>query len=140
MVPANSGTIPRVIAGLERWERHTGSGRRYPDCVDDLDPHVTRGIAENVLNELREYAPEADHVVDKLPHNFENIGLIKLLFPSAKIISVRRDPRDVAVSNYFIDYAGKHGGMGFAYHLEWIGEQLADHNRLMHHWQQRVPR
>ena len=109
------GTIPRVIAGLERWERHTGSGRRYPDCVDDLDPQVTRGIAENVLKELREYAPEADHVVDKLPHNFENIGLIKLLFPKAKIISVRRDPRDVAVSNYFIDYAGKHGGMGFAY-------------------------
>ena len=72
------GTIPHVIAGLERWERHTGSGRRYPDCVDDLDPAVSRGIAENVLKELREYAPDADHVVDKLPHNFENIGLIRL--------------------------------------------------------------
>ena len=133
------GTIPRVIAGLERWERHTGSGRRYPDCVDDLDLEVTRGVAENVLKELREYAPEADHVVDKLPHNFENIGLIKLLFPRAKIISVRRDPRDIAISNYFIDYAGKHGGMGFAYDLDWIGEQLADHNLLMHHWEQVLP-
>jgi tetratricopeptide (TPR) repeat protein len=133
------GVIPRVIAGLERWERYTGSGRRYPDCVDDLDPAVTRGIAESVLQELREYAPGADHVVDKLPHNFENIGLIRLLFPRAKIISVRRDPRDVGVSNYFIDYAGKHGGMGFAYDLDWIGEQLADHNLLMHHWQQVWP-
>ena len=133
------GMIPRVVAGLERWERHTGSGRRYPDCVDDLDPAVTRGIAENVLKELREYAPEADHVVDKLPHNFENIGLIRLLFPRAKIISVRRDPRDIAVSNFFLDYAGKHGGMGFAYALDWIGEQLADHNLLMHHWQQVCP-
>ena len=130
------GSIPRVIAGLERWERHTGSGRRYPDCVDDLNPKVSRGIAENVLQELREYAPEADHVVDKLPHNFENIGLIRLLFPRAKIISVRRDPRDIAVSNYFTDFAAKHGGMGFAYDLDWIGEQLADHNLLMHHWQQ----
>ena len=133
------GAIPRVIAGLDRWERHTGSGHHYPDCVDDLDPQVIRGIAESVLSELREYAPEADRVVDKLPHNFENIGLIKLLFPKAKIISVRRDPRDVAVSNYFTDYAGKHGGLGFAYHLEWIGEQLADHNRLMHHWQSVFP-
>jgi tetratricopeptide (TPR) repeat protein len=26
--------------------------------------------------------------------------------------------------------------MGFAYDLDWIGEQLADHNLLMHHWQQ----
>ncbi len=128
-----------MIAGLDRWERHTGSGRSYPDCVDDLDPHVTRRIAENVLKELREYAPDADHVVDKLPHNFENIGLIKLLFPQAKIISVHRDARDVAISNYFMDYANKHNGMGFAYHLEWIAEQLADHNLLMQHWETVFP-
>ncbi len=133
------GTIPRVIAGLERWERRTGSGRGYPDCVDDLDPAVARGVAEDLLNELRDLAPDAAHVVDKLPHNFENIGLIKLLFPRAKIVSVRRDPRDVAVSNYFLDFASKHGAMGFAYDLEWIGEQLADHNLLMHHWQRLFP-
>jgi tetratricopeptide (TPR) repeat protein len=51
------GTIPRVIAGLERWERRIGSGRRYPDCVDDLDPQVSRGLAENVLKELRATLP-----------------------------------------------------------------------------------
>lgn len=137
------GVISQRVAGLERWERRVGSGRRYPDCVDDLDPYVVNGIAEGMLKELKEYAapskPDALHVVDKLPHNFENIGLIKLLFPNAKIISVRRDPRDIAISNYFTDYAAKHGGMGFAYDLTWIGEQLADHNLLMHHWQQVFP-
>ncbi|WP_404463171.1 sulfotransferase [Vreelandella aquamarina] len=133
------GVIPSVIAGLERWERHVGSGRHYPDCVDDLSVKVVAGITDNVLKELQEYAPEALHVVDKLPHNFENIGLIKLLFPNARIISVRRDPRDIAISNYFTDYAAKHGGMGFAYDLTWIGEQLADHNLFMHHWNQVFP-
>lgn len=133
------GVMPSVIAGLERWERHVGSGRHYPDCVDDLSAKVVAGISANVLKELQEYAPEALHVVDKLPHNFENIGLIKLLFPNARIISVRRDPRDIAISNYFTDYAAKHGGMGFAYDLGWIGEQLADHNLLMHHWNQVFP-
>src|SRR5690606_16294484 len=82
------GVIPRVIAGLERWERQTGSGRSYPDCIDDLDAKVSAGVAETVLSELREYAPEAARVVDKLPHNFENVGLIKFLFPKARIISV----------------------------------------------------
>lgn len=130
------GTMPRVIAGLERWERQTGSGRHYPDCVDDLDAAVVRGVAESVLTELRDYAPGAAHVVDKLPHNFENVGLIRLLFPRARIVSARRDPRDIAVSNYFLDFAARHGGLGFSYDLEWIGEQLADHNLLMHHWQQ----
>ena len=133
------GVMPGVIAGLERWERHVGSGRRYPDCVDDLSAKVLAGITGNVLKELQEYAPEALHVVDKLPHNFENIGLIKLLFPNARIISVRRDPRDIAISNYFTDYQAKHGGMGFAYDLTWIGEQLADHNLLLHHWNQVFP-
>lgn len=137
------GVIPSTIARLERWERHTGSGHHYPDCVDDLSADVVAGITASLLKELRETVPEnaseVRHVVDKLPHNFENIGLIKLLFPNARIISVRRDPRDIAISNYFTDYAAKHGGMGFAYDLQWIGEQLADHNLLMHHWKQLFP-
>ncbi|NRB40473.1 MAG: sulfotransferase [Pseudomonadales bacterium] len=133
------GVIPQVIQGLNRWERHVGSGRHYPDCIDDLTVEITAGIANNVLKELQTYAPEAKHIIDKMPHNFENIGLIKFLFPKAKIISVRRDPRDIALSNYFTDYQAKHGGMGFAYELEDIGQQLADHNLLMHHWQQLFP-
>lgn len=137
------GVIPSRIQGLNRWERHVGSKRSYPDCMDDLSPYVSQGIANGVLDELRELAaedkPDALHVVDKLPHNFENIGLIKFLFPNAKIMSVRRDPRDIAISNYFTDYQAKHGGMGFAYDLTWIGEQLADHNMLMHHWDQVFP-
>uniref|UniRef100_UPI00356893D6 tetratricopeptide repeat-containing sulfotransferase family protein n=1 Tax=Amphritea sp. TaxID=1872502 RepID=UPI00356893D6 len=137
------GVIPQRIAGLNRWERHVGSGRTYPDCIDDLSPSVVEGIAKGILDELKELAaqdkPDAHYIVDKLPHNFENIGLIKFLFPHAKIISVRRDPRDVALSNYFTDYQAKHGGMGFAYDLEWIGQQLSDHNLLMHHWNQLFP-
>ncbi|MDP2562562.1 tetratricopeptide repeat-containing sulfotransferase family protein [Psychrobium sp. 1_MG-2023] len=137
------GVIPQVIQGLQRWERQTGSGRSYPDCVDDLTAEVTSGIANNVVDEMRALAqedkPNAKHVVDKLPHNFENIGLIKFLFPKAKIISVRRDPRDIAMSNYFTDFQAKHGGMGFAYDLEDIGQQLADHNLMMHHWHQTFP-
>ena len=133
------GVIPQVIQGLNRWERHTGSGRCYPDCIDDLTTLTSKGIANNILHELQEYAPDARHIIDKMPHNFENIGLIKFLFPQAKIISVRRDPRDIALSNYFTDYQAKHSGMGFAYDLSTIGEQLADHNLMMQHWQQTFP-
>lgn len=133
------GLIPNIAQGLNRWERHVGSGRQYPDCIDDMTSEITAGVAENLLKELQEYAPDAKHVVDKLPHNFENVGLIKFLFPNAKIISVRRDPRDIAISNYFTDYQAKHGGMGFAYDLTSVGEQLADHNLLMRHWHETFP-
>lgn len=137
------GIIPSRIGGLNRWEKHTGSGRVYPDIMDDLDEKTTKGIAQGILDELNELKkddkPDAKYVVDKLPHNFENIGFIKFLFPNAKIISVRRDSRDIAISNYFQNFQAKHGGMGFAYDLEWIGEQLADHNLLMQHWHEIFP-
>ncbi len=77
--------------------------------------------------------------MDKLPHNFEQIGLIKLLFPNAAVIHVRREPRDIAISNFFTDYGAKFGGMGFAYDWQWIGEQLLDHERLMAHWHRLFP-
>lgn len=39
-------------------------------------------------------------MVDKAPLNFEHLGLVELLFPAARVIVVRRDPRDVCVSIY----------------------------------------
>ena len=48
-------------------------------------------------------------------------------------------PNKWAISNYFTDYQAKHGGMGFAYDLADLGQQLADHNLLMHHWHRLFP-
>jgi tetratricopeptide (TPR) repeat protein len=126
--------LSNVIQKLNAWERHLGSGQHYPDCVRDLTTEQVQYFANEVLTELRQYAPEAKHIVDKLPHNFEHIGLIRLLFPNAPIIHVLREPRDVAVSNYFVDYQAKFGGMGFAYSLTDIGAQLRDYQALMRHW------
>jgi tetratricopeptide (TPR) repeat protein len=133
-VASEIGIMSNVIQKLNAWERHLGSGLHYPDCVRDLTREQAGHFAKEVLEELRQYAPEARHIVDKLPHNFEHIGLIRLLFPNAPIIHVLREPRDVAVSNYFTDYQAKFSGMGFAYDLTDIAGQLLDYQALMHHW------
>lgn len=134
------GQIPELIARMEQWERKLGSPLRYPLCVTELDHASTRLYAEQLLDSLQALAPEGStYITDKLPHNFENVGLIRLLFPRCKIIHVHRDPRDVATSNYFTDYAAKQGGMGFAYDLHWIAEQLQDERRLHDHWQSVFP-
>ncbi|MBF0471429.1 MAG: sulfotransferase [Gammaproteobacteria bacterium] len=131
--------IPQQIQKLEAWEFKLGSGRHYPECIDDMTAEESRRFAQKLLAELQAYDPDAKRVVDKLPHNFEHIGLIKLLFPNARILHLKREPRDVAMSNYFIDYGAKFGGMGFAYDLTSIGEQLVDHQRLLDHWHQVFP-
>jgi tetratricopeptide (TPR) repeat protein len=134
------GQIGELIHRLIGWELRLGSGVGYPGLVADLSRNDLHRQAEHMLQALRALAPEGSvHVIDKLPHNFEHIGLIKLLFPNATIVHVRREPRDIAVSNYITDYAAKFGGMGFAYDLGWIGEQLVDHDRLMAHWHRLFP-
>ncbi|MDP2901993.1 MAG: sulfotransferase [Methylovulum sp.] len=133
-VAGEIGILSNVIQRLNAWEQHIGSGQHYPECVNDLNAELSRKFAALVLDELKTYATDAHYIVDKLPHNFEHIGLIRLLFPNAAIIHVLREPRDVAVSNYFTDYQAKFGGMGFAYDLADIGGQLRDYQSLMAHW------
>lgn len=128
-----------LVTRFNLWEQKLGSGWTYPECLADLTPSKARQLADHWLAQLCERDSQARYVVDKLPHNFEHIGLIKLLFPNARILSCLREPRDVAVSNFMTDYAAKFGGMGFAYDLAWIGEQLVDHRRLMDHWQALFP-
>lgn len=40
----------------------------------------------------------ARYIIDKLPANFQSLGLIKRIFPNAKIIHMQRDFKDVALS------------------------------------------
>jgi tetratricopeptide (TPR) repeat protein len=133
------GQIGEQISRMQAWEWKLGSGLAYPQCLSDLTPTECQQYGERLLETLQAYSPQAQRVVDKLPHNFEHIGLIKLLFPNAHIIHVRREPRDIAISNFFTDYGAKFGGMGFAYDWRWIGEQLVDHDRLMAHWHALFP-
>lgn len=110
--------IGELIRRMVLWERHLGSDAKYPDCISNLSESDIIAHAEILLKNLQAMAPVgSDHVIDKLPHNFEHIGLIKLIFPNATIFHCRRDPRDIAISNYITDYAAKFGGMGFAYDL-----------------------
>lgn len=133
-VAGEIGMLSSVIQRLKAWERHVGSGQSYPECIQDITQEQAYQFAEQVLEELSHYDNKVKHVVDKLPHNFENIGLLRLLFPNAPVIHVLREPRDVAVSNYFINYQAKFGGMGFAYDLNDIGQQLVDCQQLTEHW------
>ncbi len=133
-VAGEIGMLSDVMQSLKAWERHVGSGQVYPECIVDLSEELVYKFAEQALTELRAYDKDAKYIVDKLPHNFENIGLLRLLFPNAPVIHVLREPRDVAISNYFVNYQAKFGGMGFAYDLGDIGSQLVDYQYLMAHW------
>lgn len=111
----------------------------YPAAIAQMTEHQLKSAAVYYLDKIRRLNDTAPRLVDKMPHNFDNIGLIALMFPNASIIHMKRDPRDVAVSNYFQNFAAAQGLMGFAFDLETIGHMLNDHDAVMAHWHQVFP-
>ena len=71
-------------------------------------------------------------VIDKNPNNFIHIGLIKTLFPEAKIINVIRDARDNAMGVYKQHFSHGHD---YSYHLDDICHYWQLYLELMSHWQ-----
>ena len=132
------GIMPSMWQRLVTWEKRLGSPfQQIPDCVLELTQEQSVKFADRVEAEYRELMNDegdAHYITDKLPHNFKNIGLIKLLYPKAKIIYCRRSAGGIALSNYFTDYKARYGGMGFAYDKEWIGSEIGNCQRIMNHW------
>ena len=72
---------------------HCKSEADYPDCINDLSAETVAAMANEHLSTLSDLAPNAHQITDKMPTNFLHIGLIAALFPHARIIHCRRDPR-----------------------------------------------
>jgi hypothetical protein len=64
------------------------------------------------------------------------LGLVRIVFPNARIIHCRRDPVDTALSIYFQNFATR---MDFAYDRGDIVAAYRAYARLMAHWLSVIP-
>jgi tetratricopeptide (TPR) repeat protein len=92
--------------------------------------------AQRYIRRLRALDESASRVIDKMPSNVHRLGLIALLFPSARVIFCRRDARDTCLSCFFQWF-----GMGntFSFDLAHCGHEYLATERLMTHWQTALP-
>jgi tetratricopeptide (TPR) repeat protein len=124
---------PAVHAGGE-LEALAGLARTLgePPRPAALDAGTSAALAGRYLT-LAGGSAAAHRVTDKMPSNFRHLGLIRALFPRARIVHCRRDPRDVALSCFRQDF----GGLGLAWtrELTSIGAYYAGYHRLMAHWE-----
>jgi len=95
---------------------------------------VTEAAARH-LKRLSGLNASATRIVDKQPGNVLFLGLIPLLFPRARIIICRRDPRDTCLSCYFQNFTSSL----FAFDLAHCGHQQVHVYRLMDHWLRALP-
>ncbi|MBV8681658.1 MAG: sulfotransferase [Caulobacteraceae bacterium] len=70
------------------------------DYVRDWDAAFARSHADAIVAEFADLGQGARRVIDKSPLNVMRLGLVGALFPNARVIWCRRDPRDVVVSNH----------------------------------------
>jgi tetratricopeptide (TPR) repeat protein len=112
-------------------------GQQQPGVHPALwDREAVRREAEDHLSHLRAVAGHADRVVDKLPDNILMLGEIAVLFPRARVIICRRDPRDVCLSCYFQQFDDP---TPWSLDLSDCAARASEITRLMDFWSQRQP-
>ncbi len=103
----------------------------FPAAMARADPTRLAELADGYLRALRGLFPQAIRITDKRPDNFLYIGLIKSLFPAAKVIHTTRDPLDNCLSVFFLHLDHS---MSYALDLTDTAHYLREHDRLMAHW------
>lgn len=113
------------------WLRHA----EYPQLMAEIlgDPVKAKTLVDNYIGQLRRVSPDARHVTDKLPTNYQRLGLLRELFPKAKIIHCKRNPIDTGLSMYLTPnrtpQAGKRG----------IVFNYRQYQEMMRYWSDALP-
>lgn len=122
---------------LERLAIDLDKSGGYAKSLATLSTEQKLSYANRYLEKVAPYRPRhLDYFVDKNPANFLHIGLIKVLFPDAKIINVIRDPLDNAMA-VFKQYFNR--GNEYSYSLQGIIFYWQGYLTLMKHWEDLYP-
>ncbi len=124
--------LPRLVAGPLA---------PFPASLAKLDAAQCAALAADYHASLRarlsDRAEGRRYATDKRPDNYLLIGLMKRLFPRAKILHTQRHPLDNALSIHMqhlnprvFDYAGS---------LTGIGHHYGEYRQLMAHWKTLYP-
>ncbi|WP_323696758.1 tetratricopeptide repeat-containing sulfotransferase family protein [Thiorhodovibrio litoralis] len=128
------GERPTLGRLAQRW-----SGQPRPPGHRHHPKALTSGEAQRLAARYRQALPATQpeqRATDKMPHNFEHLWLIALLFPQATVLHCQRDPMATCWSIYSHNFATGHA---YADDLITLGAHYRDYQTLMAHWQQVLP-
>ena len=107
------------------------------DGTNLLRTEVINGMADVDPAELaRYYDRDLAHIdtrgratVDKLPRNADYAGLIRLAYPDARIVHVRRDPMDTLFGSYKLHFVAR-----WSYDQDDLADRYANHRAITAYW------
>ncbi|HMI75939.1 MAG TPA: sulfotransferase, partial [Steroidobacteraceae bacterium] len=139
-MPRSGTTLTEQILASHPHAFGCGELRFWHSACVDYESSVLRGAegrgaiaaaAEKYLSLLASFSADASRVIDKMPANFMNLGLIHAAFPHARILHMRRNPLDTGLSIYFQIFSNAHL---YANDLQDIAHYFTQYSRLMVHW------
>jgi hypothetical protein len=98
---------------------------------------MVRKLSEDYLQLLGQLSGGASRVIDKMPANFQFLGIIHKALPAARIIHMRRHPIDTCLSAYFQDFEASYA---YANDLDDLAHYYRQYIRVMAHWRAVLPR
>ncbi|WP_165794872.1 sulfotransferase family protein [Solimicrobium silvestre] len=108
--------------------------------LDSLDSEAAllalRKLGQEYLDRVWKLAPNACFITDKMLENYQHLGLIYLMIPSAKIIHSMRNPMDTCFSCYAQPFSI---GNTYSFDLQTLGRQYFRYSKLMSHWHNVLP-
>ena len=130
------GELPFLVHAQEAIAGRLQSSGPYPECMQSLNHSIARECCQQYLSQLEDYSYKVMRITDKLPSNFLRVGLIKTLFPNAKIIHCQRNAMDTCTSSFLNYFAF---GNEYSFDLTELGQYYLDYKRLMEHWESVYP-
>ncbi|MDB5356426.1 MAG: uncharacterized protein JWN24_2879 [Phycisphaerales bacterium] len=111
--------------------KNRAQGVAYPESLDNLSVAEANRLAAGYLDPMTALNADARYVTDKMPMNFQFLGLAEVLLPDSRIIHCVRDPRDTCLSCYLTGFANGHEFTGDLRH---VASFYRDYVRAMEHW------
>ena len=131
-----AGERLNIAAMAQDLGKDQGGVLRFAEGVKDLGFEEIASLAQKDKHSLNRLGAGESRVVDKLPINFLYLGLIALLYPGARVIHCKRDPRDTALSCYFQNFVHSHA---WSCDLGHIGVYYKTYVDVMTHWSRVLP-
>jgi predicted Zn-dependent protease len=131
--------LPDILAMAAQLGNKPGRPQdsAYPQVLATLSADQCRALGERYIEQTRiQRKTNKPFFIDKMPNNFQHIGLIRLALPNARIIDARRHPMACCFSG-FKQYFAR--GQRFTYGLEDIGRYYRDYVELMAHFDAVIP-
>ena len=110
----------------------------YPECVLEMTPDQLAAIGAKVIAASKNYrTTDRPYFVDKRVWNWQDVGLIHLILPQAKIIDIRREPMASCFAMY--KQMLPRDACDFSYDFKKLGPYYNRYVRLMDYWHEVLP-